>query len=691
MLEFEKLQFSKGIYNAYDDIYPAYGVFPELPSGIEVLLAARRRGVPDPLNDKETKLKLDQISQNDVRNDINREMMRRSFLQQYALNVSGGSGNYNYYGSAGYDRELPTGIRSVDDRFTVSFGNNYKILKKVELGAQLVHSRRTGVTRGISYNDLLNPSAKVSPYARLIDDEGTYLPITKGYRMPYIDTAAVSEAGDWYFRPLQEFEHQNVRSNTNETRINLALKYSVASWLKFDLQYQNELNYRNIVNTYDASSYVVRDGINKSMYYDQNGILVYPWPMGDLLDKYNEIEKAWNIRGSVGIDKQWKNSRVSGILGVERREASLEGSSDMIYGFDPNTYISQQVDPTKVIVTRPDRGSLMLGQVANPVGRLNRFGSMFTNFAYSWNDRYVLTVGGRIDQSNNFGIKSNLRQVPLWSVGGRWQINEEKWFSLDWLDILALKLSYGYTGNTITNATSSATFKYEDTEYYLPPRLNFRYGSILSPSNPGLRWERVKIVNFGGEVSMFNGKLNSTIEYYLKRGLDLVGQIKSDPTTGFGSFVGNNASMKSSGLDLTINTNLNITKDLSWKSSLLFSFNKNKILDYYLPRPASGEYLAMGWVAINPGDPINPVYSFRSAGLDGNSGDPLVILGDTISNYSNISDAKISDLKYHGSVSPRYFGSFLNEFRLGNLALSCLITYRWGHFLGLLQLTIVSC
>lgn len=677
MIEFEKKQYASGLYEFYDDLYPSFNYFPVIPMSIEVLLEAKRKGISDPLSNAETLSQLVAMGQRDIRSDILRHMMQNGQQQQYALNIAGGSENHAYYASVGYDRMRAEEVKNNNNRITLNYGNTFKLFNKVELSGQIVHSRISSLRKGILYSQLLNPSL-VSPYATLLNENGDHLAIPYLLRSAYVDTAKYPALMDWHFKPLDEYNNQDSRVNSNETRITAGVRYSILPWLKLEGQYQGEIAHSEVVNSQGINSFEVRNGINSTMMEGSNGSVIYPWPRGSVLETTNGTMKSWSIRGSIHVNKSWSNSRLVGILGSELRENNTEYRYDKIYGFDPETYTRQYVNPLASLPARP-LGAVNIGQVPNPVGSLYRFGSTFSNFEYNILDRYSLSASARIDQSNSFGLKSNLRKVPLWSLGASWILNEEKWYNISLIPLMKIKGSFGFTGNTIFGSTSYATFEYLNNSIGIPPIDGLIFGRIKTPNNPGLKWEKVKIINIGLELGLVKNRVNALIEVYSKQGLDLVGDVKADPTSGFYSFIGNNAKIKGRGIDVTIRSN-NINIGLfQWNSTLLLSFNKDKVVDYYFPGTLSTADLVRG-AGYEIGRPLNSVYSFKWAGLDPQNGDPRIMLGDTIANYSEIDKARLVDLKFNGSSSPRCFGSLMNDFSWKGISLSANILFRFKYF-----------
>jgi len=293
----------------------------------------------------------------------------------------------------------------------------------------------------------------------------------------------------------------------------------------------------------------------------------------------NNVFKSWNTRGSLRFDKQLESHNVSAFLGMELRETNSESNASALYGFDEDTYTSKILNPTQSFARRPSgSGPISIAQ-RDPTGQLVRNGSVFGNGSYDYKGKYIVTVSGRIDQSNFFGVKANLRRVPLWSAGLGWNIHREDFYSASWLPLFKLRASYGYNGNTNAGASSYATFRYtNETDALAAPLRNIgQFGELLTPNNPQLRWERIKIINIGIDYGIKNNRLGGSIEFYRKNGLDLLGPILTDHTTGVRTFTGNQASIKGSGVDLIFNTLNIISKSFQWGTLLHLSFNKDEV------------------------------------------------------------------------------------------------------------------
>lgn len=683
MIDFERSQFSTGMYDVYDDLYPAFNYFPLLPQSIEILLAARKKNSTfpgyDAATDPNVLFQLQELGKYDVRNDIERYLLRSSINQQYAVNLNGGGDKYSYYTSVGYDRNLNTDIRDNNSRLTLNLNSVIKPIVPLEITTSLVHTRGKNERSYTTFSSM-GAGIERSIYGRLADDDGNPLAVARSYRPGYLDTISFNGLLDWRYRPLAELDYTKGSGDQMDTRILTTLKYTIFDGLHGEVQYQNQKSQirGKVYESQDAFS--VRDAINSMIYRDLKGNLISPYPIGDRVTMNQTEFSAWNLRGTLNFNKSWKDHNLTALAGMEIRETLLESNSNILYGFNPNTNTHQPVSYIEAFpILRPSEGSTrIIGDFVTPQANITRHGSRYANAAYSYKNRYLFSASGRIDESNFFGLKANLRRTPLWSAGLGWNIHLEEFYKISFLSQFKLKASYGFTGNTNPGATSFATFQYlSEGSTLFVPRRNRGYAELLTPNNPGMSWEKVKIINFGLEFSLTGDRIQGNIEFYSKRGLDLLGQVSVEPTTGVSTYIGNYASMKSRGLDITFNTK-NVIGKFQWTTALILSLNNDKVTALGIPDPLSpSTFVRNGSPKV--GVPLSYLYSYRFAGLDPINGAPRVYLGDSVARYTDINKAKIEDLIYSGQKSPSLFGSIRNEFRYRSVTLSANIIYRFGH------------
>jgi hypothetical protein len=295
----------------------------------------------------------------------------------------------------------------------------------------------------------------------------------------------------------------------------------------------------------------------------------------------------------------------------------------------------------------------------------------------------MLSASARRDESNLFGVNANQKGVPLGSVGGSWQISREPFYRWKWLPFLKLRVTDGYNGN-VDRSVSAYTTANVNSQGNTFGAIN---ASIINPPNADLRWEKIHILNFGMDFSTRNDQFGGTAEYYMKTGLDLIGQSPVDPTTGVTSFTGNTANIRDHGVDLSLHMNTSFG-EFRWNSILLFSYVRDKVTKYNQRQAAVSDYLNIGTLNPLSGRPLYSVYALKWEGLDHQTGDPKGYLngppqspGQITENYNSILfSPDLSNLIYKGPVSPPYFGSWRNSLFWRQWGLSFNILYKMGYF-----------
>lgn len=684
-IQFEKSVFNTGAYDVYDDLYATFDWFPILSPAVEILLAKRR----NELTEQEANSKLQALAGYDVRNDIRKYLIQSAVNQQYNVNISGGSQRTSYYGSVGYDKNRTNDVGDKLERLSIRFDNTYAPIKNLEINTFIVYTntKNTNNNGQSNYQNFLPAgTGSAAPYTRLADDQGRALAVTpsNGYREPYLDTISFRGLLDWYYRPLDELKYNDNISKQSSTRLGAGLKYTIIPGLNAEVKYQYEKSTATNRDYNSLSSYYTRDLINQFVYQNSSGRLIYPIPLGGIMDFTNVEQSTYNIRGQLNYNHKWSHHELAAIAGTEVREMTYESNMNRKYGFDPDTYTyTPNMDYITTYNLRPyeNNGAYTIVPGDDIAGRVNRFASYYSNAAYTFREKYILSGSVRIDMSNFFGVETNMKMIPLWSSGLAWNLSNESFYKINWLPYLKIRATYGFSGNLKNDATSLPTAVYQNSNALLGWINSERSVLLATPPNPGLTWEKVRMINWGIDFQIKNNRINGSIEYYTKRGLNLISSIKVDPTTGATSYVGNNASIKGNGVDIVINT-VNIKSALQWSTSFLFSWNKDEVIKHtVLPTP--GQLVEFPGTP-NIGKPLFSIYSQRWEGLDPATGDPRgydPVTQKASSDYAALNDhITTNDLIYRGPSSSPFFGGFRNTIDWKKISLSFNITYKLGHY-----------
>lgn len=642
---------------------------PRLSPVVETLLQHRE----GELSDAEKEQAMQTYKSQDVRRDLNRYFYRPTLNQQYSLGLRGGSSSYSYAFSAGWDKNQSNRVTEQNSRLTLSSRQDWNLMKeKFHLGL--------GTYWSLANSESAVPDiANFSIYDQLADESGNPLVVSRGYSDRF--KSSVMDLGllNWDYVPLNEIGMSPQKSRGNDLRVNLDLSYQINRSFSASAYYQywSNWNYNSFLQPLE--SYYSRDQINIFSFLDETGTLSHAIPVGGILDEGQNRSFSHTFRGQLNFDKQWEQHEIHALGGMEIKDRQSNGSNSRSYGFDPSNGLSQPVDYIGRYNQLPSGFSYTVPFLDSYIGTINRYLSAFANLGYSFQNKYLLNASARMDKSNLYGVNTNQKTVPLWSLGLGWIASEEDFMNLTWISFLKVKATYGYNGNTYNGATAYTTAQYYGSGSN--SLVGHPFLGILTPPNPELRWERIKIVNMGLDYELWKGKLSGSMEFYNKSGLDLLGNITLYPSSGMSSAVMNYASSTSSGIDLNLTYRTKLGA-LNWTSTFFYSKVKEKITEIEnsssaleILRSQPGESVPI------EGKPLNYIYSFPWAGLDPDTGAPQGLLEGSVSqDYNNLIRVPEEELIYHGSSRPTSFGAWRNQLDWKGWSLSANISYRLGYY-----------
>ncbi len=681
-IDAEQFLFSQGYFN--DDLLSISA--PPVSPVVEILSKQRSGEITS--NNATQMLNL--LREIDVRNDFAKYVYRNGRKIQNSVTLRSGNINNATSLSISYDKNMDNLIRDSYDRFTANFLTSYVPFKNLQLTSGILYteSYTTSNTGSNSFGYLATGGkygGAVYPYARLVDDDGNPLPIVKDFRQSVVDSFTSAGFLDWRYTPINEINYADNTSKITNMTLRAAVKYSFSKHLNAEVQFQNEKQQIDNRNHYSLQTYYARDLINKYSTRDpSSGIFTYPFPLGGILALGNYTLNTYNFRSQLNYSQTIGTAHnITTIMGAEMREAKNSNYSRSSYGYDDEFGIAAaNINFNSSFPLNPSGRAVIPRPPVSVSENLNRFISYYANASYSFAGRYLMTLSGRKDGANIFGVNTNDKITPLWSAGFAWTVNNEKFYHLTWLPFLKTRITYGYNGN-VYNASAYLTAQYSTSS-----TTGASYARITSPPNPDLRWEKIRNINMGVDFSTKNGIIKGTIELYQKQGFDLIENAPLAPSTGFSNFKGNAAGTRTKGIDISLNTT-NIDRSFKWSTSFLLSLLKDKVTRYdpiYTPGVLTGKVSpstveATGLFAV-VGRPLYGMYSYKWGGLDPETGDPLGFLDGKLSNdyLSILNDTPIDSLVFHGSSRPTVFGALRNTFSWKSLSVSINIVYKLGYY-----------
>ena len=204
--------------------------------------------------------------------------------------------------------------------------------------------------------------------------------------------------------------------------------------------------------------------------------------------------------------------------------------------------------------------------------------SYFGRLNYDFDGKYLLTATLRADASSKLNPNDRWGYFP--SLAAAWNIHKEEFFKGNIFNSLKLRVGYGEVGNVnglgdykfltrYTGSSSTAYYQFGNSFYqtYRP-----------EPINPDLRWEIGETLNIGVDYSMFNNKLNGSINVYSKTTKDLIAFTLVDPFTNFGNRIDANiGDMQNRGIELSFNIPVIKTDKFEYTLDANIAFNDNVV------------------------------------------------------------------------------------------------------------------
>ncbi|MGK4022955.1 SusC/RagA family TonB-linked outer membrane protein [Bacteroides fragilis] len=606
-------------------------------------------------------------------------LFRDAFNQEYSLSLSGGNERVTYYTSIGYYQENGN-VKGVGlDRLNIVAKTSYKVNRMLKFGVSLFVNRRNNKTYLTDTYGLVNPvyySRKANPYYQPFDANGNYV---------YDFDVQNNSDTDLGFNIFEERKNTSNEETINalssifdaELRFNDKLKFTTQLGLQLDKASKEQIadkesfsmriirkNSKYWDSASQSNKYFIPDGGVHKAYENTNSQITWK-AMGEYRDSFNDIHE------------------LEVMVGTELRKTWYETLFSAGYGFDRQTLTTKPV-----VFPNEDRARQF--PLHQKTYKENAYVSFFSTASYSLMNRYTFGGSIRFDGSDLFGVDKKYRYLPLYSVSGLWRLSNEPFMqgTRKWMDNLAFRVSYGIQGNIDKNTSPFLLGKYI-VDNILPGGSEHMI-DINSAPNKKLRWEKTQSVNVGLDFSVLNQAINLSVDYYYRKGTDLIGKQMLPLETGFVSTNINWASMVNKGVEVSLSTRNVATKNFSWYTNLNFAYNNNKVLREAIPEAQT--------IPGREGYPVDAIFAIKTAGLD-EEGYPLFYdkegkkvtlkelyrlqdpfgLGFTVNSDVTPAEER-SFYSYIGSQDTPYTGGLINTFSYKNWELTANLSFNLGGY-----------
>ena len=580
------------------------------------------------------------------------ESTQSKLCQNHQLGLTGGNAEGTYGIFLGYRDDKGLLLNSYMQRYSGRLTFDGKIKDWLKAGGSLSYNNQEENLVDIGTGGLNS--------VRMITEAFPFLPVkypdgswAENYNYPG------AEGGS---NPVHIMNDRKYIVNTQTTLGNVYVNINLMKGLEFRSQFGTSIVTRG-VNQYNGRTL---DQISRS----QNGTA----------NVANGRETYWSSENYFTYNRRSNTHDFTGMLGLSWQETNIFNISAASQNFSTDFF---------------EFNNIGAGSQQNPgsSGRARfAFNSYFGRFNYTYQNKYLLTVTGRVDGASKFGENEKYSFFPSAAVA--WRASEEEFLKGNKvISNLKIRASYGQTGNSEINTYASLSL------------LGSGYAAIINNTrvtgvgtnrlaNPDLKWEKTAQTDFGIELGLLDNRISVEADLYYRKTTDMLLNAPVPTSSGYSSITENVGSMENKGLEITINT-VNISKkDFSWTTSFNISMNRNKVLELATPAPifsGNPNFLSNTGI-IQVGKPVASFWGLVRLGVWTEAeateaakyasyrGGKPILPGDL--KYLDVNgDYQINDADrvIIGNGSPKGWGGFFNNFRYKNFELLIELQYSYGN------------
>ncbi len=628
-------------------------------------------------------------------------LMRDTYSQNHTLSLSGGTNNIRYYASLGYMDESGNIRGEQNKRYSglVNLNVDYKRFS-LHFGLNANLQKKEYTPKDVGMTDYAyNTSRSVSPYNK----DGSLLYYQRL-------TSGTNNNEEHAFNIINEYKNSSDDIDTDQIGLNLNLGYKVLPFLKAEVVFAYNVSHTNEQIYFGEDTWYISNLRRKDRETGEISNFS-TCPVGGELQISNTKNNSYSLRASLNfnkmLDENQRHQLTANVIG-ELSSSKYTGFNITRRGYLPDRGMifdaidiegNKYPDYKKWLMTPKALGRLS-HNLTNLVGLVG-------SVSYSYENSYILNANMRIDASNKFGDASNDRLLPIWSVSGRWNMHENILSDVSWLNMLALKMSFGYQGNMSAQDSPRLIIQRQGTNILF----NEYFSTINRYPNPNLKWEKTSTYNIDLEFSLFQNKVQGSIGYYYRNTSDAFLNKKVSTVNGIENYTVNAGHLTNQGVEVTLNlTPVNTMGTNGSRKGFIWRFNPNlgsvinQLIDKVTPKDKLIEdeitysnYLD-GSVQVS-GQPLNTFYSYKFKGLDPRNGAPLFYGADRFVTregekidmkevYAGMDKEEVymTVMERSGCREPFLQGGVSNYLGWRNLGLSFNLAYSFGSKIRLFSM-----
>lgn len=535
-------------------------------------------------------------------------------ISDYSVRASGGTDNFNYYFSGGYQRtESPLKGNNLE-RYSIATNIESKISKYVQTGltVRLIHQKGLNNTQA----DLSTMMSTI-PFQPIYNAAGPggFEPVASGSfeANPDYDPSLLSPGAPFNFVPgspsllwgqqsrYNVFAFQHLNSNKYdlydiignafvqiEPLSGLKIKGSIGGEYYFNLRKNWVHNDRWMFSQTPQNPYAGQDGLAKGNYGERQG-------------------RTYNLNKELTINFNrnfFNDHNIDILLGAQEQVGQW-----VVSDLSGNVNYTDQQFRSIANIPPYTQGFAGIQQEDALIGYVGRV-------SYKFKDKYY--IDGTLRHDGSSRLAPGHKWDSFSSFAAAWRISNESFFpKTTFIDDLKIRGGWGKLGN------------YQSARYYaflssimLTPDYSFGsgngdpYGTQLQGAalpnfaNNTLTWEKLRTTSIGLDAILFNNSISFTAEYYNKTTFDIIQSVSLPPNTGIEVPADLNiGQVRNTGIEIQVGYNTQIGA-VNFNAGANITTVKNRVVSLHGGTPLGGE---LG--RIEEGYPMFYLWGYKTGGV----------------------------------------------------------------------------
>ncbi|PGH39915.1 MAG: SusC/RagA family TonB-linked outer membrane protein [Candidatus Nephrothrix sp. EaCA] len=572
-------------------------------------------------------------------------LFRTGVTNQHNIAYGGGDETGDYRFSFGYFNQQGIIKESGVKRYSFGYNGSKKFIRnKLKLGSNINLSDNEDANVPISENagfrgDLMGNIIKTNPTRPVYNPDGSF------------NQPGIIEVNPLAFLVLSKDDTKTLRAVGN-----INAEYQIMKALKFKtvIGFDRSLSSRKAAYSKDLAILGNKD-IGRAYVGDVEAF-------NKLWENYFTYDKEFGkvtFNGLLGYSYQRFERATKNIGAAKFRSSDLDLMINNLASANQATWGSAAIT----------NSSSIADELQSFFGRVNA----------SVANKYLLTATLRVDGSSKFGGNNKYGYFP--SFAAKWKLSEESFMPKNIFPDLALRVSYGLTGNqAIPHNVYDRRDRYSDW-IINDIATNVSGGGLnaVAFNNPNLKWETTKSFNAGIDFAILKNRISGSIDFYEKHTNDLLFNIVSaQPAPTPFTWKNLQTDIQNRGVEISLSGTAVEKTNFSWDVLFNMAYNSNLIKNLqglYDTGEINGQGLTGAFAQrLAEGQPLFAFFLREFSGYDdvGNSvypnGDVQQFLSEHKSPLAKVTGGVTNNLRYKNFDLSLFFSGVFGNYVYNNVA-----------------------